>query len=120
MKIVPISQDFCPKQEMPWTEICTGKGRTTSVHYVYHYSWEKLPSFFPKVTCFFHYHNRKVLDSGILPVSNGEFVYELEIPAGTSVELFDNEVRLELTEKMIIREVTETPVYRGGNGIEEL
>lgn len=102
-KVIPISSEAkYSGQNMRWTEIKTDSGKTVGTNYVVHYSDRKLPAFLPQETCFFHDFGK----DGKLWKSPSEFVYLLEIPEGTQVDVYGTEVRLCLDEKMKIIDIT--------------
>lgn len=88
-------------QDMGWTEIMTSSEVTKSEFTVYHYSDKKLNEFRQKETCFF---DEKIKIEG--------HVYELTIPAGTYIERFDNEIRVELESNLKIRYIGEIKFKR--------
>jgi hypothetical protein len=109
MKRIPINtKSQKTHQRMAWTEKCTGKGHVKNEIKVYHYSDTPIKVFAPVETCFFHYFfsKRKGLLKGPNVINKNEYLYELTIPAGTYVELYEEEVRIELSPDMIIYDVT--------------
>lgn len=119
MKRIPINNIEKKYQHMAWTEEQTGAGYTKEEYKAYHYSNSEIKEFAATTTCFFHYfwNMRKGMLKGENIVHNGEYLYELTIPKGTYVELYDNEVRVNLTPDMIIYDVTKKHTQRP-TGIE--
>jgi hypothetical protein len=72
-------------QEMDWTEDFTGKEILAAGTKLYHYSWNKINSFFPKTTCF--YDNCNKLSHNI---------YCLILKKDIELETYGNEYRIDL------------------------
>ena len=99
-------------QDMSWTENETDRGYTKEVHFLYHSSDKKINSFYPKHTAFYHSYFNGRTGENTEKIPGEKYLYELELPAGSFVRLYDSEVRVLLFPGMKIKDVTQTRINK--------